>query len=277
MFRLVQHKTQQQELNHREQNNRKLELQLQFRKVKIELYLSSTTPTVIPPIIKNTMLAHTLKPSLKPTSSRSNARLLSNGSEMDYSPQDPEDQEGVELLLGIATIVSKEIASSKNQIFDDDDDDCDYGRSSRQPTVVFDGSLTHVTSTGSPSSFIKDDMFAWQRVRTVSIDNGQGSIPSTTTNTSNQLAIVSPVGIRGLRTIRKPSMKLLANKGKKKQIKFPKLATQTSQSNNQTLLPNVMSEHKRKAMEQRTIKGKSITMIHRKKFSWKNYPGELVL
>ena len=225
------------------------------------------------------MLAHTLKPSLKLTDSRSDARLLSIGSEMDYSSQDPEDQEGVELLLGIATIVSNEIASSKNQIFDDDDDDCDYGRSSRQPTVVFDGSLTHRTSTGSPSSFIKDDMFAWHRVRTVSIDNGQGSTPRTTIDTSNQLAIVSPVGIRGLRTIRKPSLKLLANKGKKKQIKFPKLIqTQTqTQSNNQTLLPNVMSEHKRKAMEQRTIKGKSITLIHRKKFSWKNYPGELVL
>jgi hypothetical protein len=225
------------------------------------------------------MLAHTLKPSLKLTDSRSDARLLSIGSEMDYSSQDPEDQEGVELLLGIATIVSNEIASSKNQIFDDDDDDddddYDYKRSFRQPTVVFDDSLTPRTSTGPPSSLIKDDMFAWHRIRTVSID----STPRTTTDTNNQLAIVSPVGIRGLRTIRKPSLKLLANKGKKKQIKFPKLIqTQTqTQSNNQTLLPNVMSEHKRKAMEQRTIKGKSITMIHRKKFSWKNYPGEIVL
>eukprot|EP00536_Pseudo-nitzschia_multiseries_P000941 jgi/Psemu1/234138/estExt_Genewise1.C_120007 len=33
-----------------------------------------------------------------------------------------------------------------------------------------------------------------------------------------------------------------------------------------------MSQHHRKALEQSSIKGKSITVIHRKKFSWKNYP-----
>ena len=210
------------------------------------------------------MLAHALKPS-KPTSF-SSARSLSIGSEMDFSssiylPQDPKDQEGIELLLGISNIVSKEIANSKKKIFDDDEDIND-----EQPSVIFDDPLTP-----------KDDMFGWHRARTVSIDNGQGQgyPPRSTdhekatesTKSSRLPAIVSPVGTRGLRTIRKPSLKLLANKGER----IPKL---TRTQSNQTV-PNVMSEHKRKATEQRVIKGKPITIIFRKKFSWKNYPGKL--
>ena len=245
------------------------------------------------------MFAPSLKPSLKPSlphttmaairsssEARSTLRIQSIGSEMDLPssvslPQDPKDQEGVELLLGIANIVSKEIASSDKKLFDDGDDDGIHTRSERsfaKPSFIFDQILPPRQSTESPSSLIKDDAFAWHRVRTVSIDNGCGSPPRTpyieeamgsTTKSLSLPAIVSPVGTR-LRTIRKPSLKLLAHKGKKEQIKFPKLTQKPNQN-----LPNIMSQHKRKAMEQHAIKGKPITMILRKKFSWKNYPGKL--
>mmetsp|Transcript_28482 Transcript_28482/g.32643 ORF Transcript_28482/g.32643 Transcript_28482/m.32643 type:complete len:319 (-) Transcript_28482:405-1361(-) len=208
------------------------------------------------------MIAHASKPS-KPTSF-SGARSLSIGSEMDFSlsiylPQDPKDQEGVELLLGISNIVSNEIANSKKKIFDDDDDIND-----EQPSVIFDDPVTP-----------KDDMlFSWNRARTVSIDNGQGQgYPPRNTDHEKTMepikslrlpAIVSPVGTRGLRTIRKPSLKLLANKRER--------ITKLKQTQSNQTVPNAMSEHKRKATEQRVIKGIPVTIIHRKKFSWKNYP-----
>jgi hypothetical protein len=200
-------------------------------------------------------------------------------------PQDPKDQKGVELLLGIATIVSKEIASSDTEIFDDGNDDDFLTRnktSFSEPSVILDQTLTPKGPSNLPSSLIGDDDIAWHRARTVSIDNGYGSprrSPVTgqtgrskkNTKPLSLPAVVTPTGSR-LRPVRKQTLKLLANKGKKEQIKFPKITAQQIHSHNS--LPNIMAQHKRKAMEQIAIKGKSITIIHRKKFSWKNYPGE---
>jgi hypothetical protein len=214
-------------------------------------------------------------------------RTISIGSEAGlvssfYLPQDPKDQEGVELLLGIATIVSKEIASSDKELFDDENGDDFLTRdknSFEEPSVIFDQALTRGPSD-YPSSLIEDDDFSWHRIRSVSIDNEYGSplrssnvVPTRRTIKTKPIcspAVVTPVGTR-LRLVRKPSVKILANKGKKEQIKFPKLTAQQTHNNN---LPNIMHQHKRKATEQCTAKGKSITTIHRKKFSWKNYPGE---
>lgn len=198
-------------------------------------------------------------------------------------PQDPKDQKGVELLLGIATIVSKEIASSDTEIFDDGNDDDFLTRnktSFSEPSVILDQTLTPKGPSNLPSSLIGDDDIAWHRARTVSIDNGYGSprrSPVTgqtgrskkNTKPLSLPAVVTPTGSR-LRPVRKQTLKLLANKGKKEQIKFPKITAQQIHSHNS--LPNIMAQHKRKAMEQIAIKGKSITIIHRKKFSWKNYP-----
>jgi hypothetical protein len=242
------------------------------------------------------MFGRSLKPSRFPVSMtaspssstiKNGRRTISIGNETGLVssfclPQDPKDQEGVELLLGIATIVSKEIASSDKKIFDDGNGDDFLTRNKNsftEPSVIFDRALTRGPSD-YPSYLIEDDGFSWHRVRSVSIDNECGS-PRRSSNVGQTRgsiktkpicspAIVTPVGTR-LRLIRKPSVKLLANKGKKEQIKFPKLTAQQTHNHN---LPNIMYQHKRKAMEQCTVKGKSITMIHRKKFSWKNYPGE---
>mmetsp|Transcript_11248 Transcript_11248/g.23842 ORF Transcript_11248/g.23842 Transcript_11248/m.23842 type:complete len:361 (+) Transcript_11248:40-1122(+) len=194
-------------------------------------------------------------------------------------PNDPKDQEGVELLLGIATIVSKEIASSDKQIFDDENGDEFHKRSESsflEPSFLFDQAPRG--STEFPSSLLRDDDFSWHRIRTVSIDNepcsprrisdGRGRNTLKSKPLRLPPAVVTPVGTR-LRTIRKPSLKLLANKGKREQIKFPKQSNQQSYNQN---LPNIMSQHKHKAVEQSTIKDKAITIIYRKKFSWKNYP-----
>ena len=191
-------------------------------------------------------------------------------------PQDPMDQEGVELLLGIATIVSKEIASSGKELFGDKHD-VPFSKHSVAP----DQGLDTRPLTEFPSSPTKDDDFACSRVRTVSIDNGcrsprrspdvEESRNSTRRKSSLLPPVVSPVNTR-LRTSRKPSLKLMGHKGKKRQIKVPKLSTTHQAQTNQSP-PNIMDQHKRKAFEESSVTGKSITVIHRKKFSWKNYPG----
>lgn len=238
------------------------------------------------------MFAQSLNsPALKATMTHSpgTPRTLSIGSEMEFSsspvilPQDPEDKEGVELLLSIANIVSKEIASSDHEIFDDENID---GFRAKNEVSFSKPSLVHELSprslTDSPSSFLKDDTIsAWQRVRAVSIDHGCKSprrspdvmdIRASTNGKPLALpTLVTPLGTR-LRTKRKPSLKILAHKGKKEHIKFPKLTVQQPPTNQNNNLPNIMSQHKRKALEQSSIKGKSMTVIHRKKFSWKNYP-----
>jgi len=230
------------------------------------------------------MFARSLKPSSYPESMTAirSSSVIQNGRRTMYRlPQDPKDQEGVELLLGIATIVSKEIASSDKEIFDDGN--CDNfqimsGNSFAEPSVILDKSFSSRKSTDFPSSFLGDDDFAWQRIRSVSIDNeynsprkspkvGQ-SRRSIKTKTMNSPAVVTPVGTR-LRTVRKSSLKLLVHKGKKEQIKFPKTTAQQTHNNN---MPSIMSQHKQKAIEQCSTKGKSIITIYRKKFSWKNYP-----
>lgn len=172
-------------------------------------------------------------------------------------------------MLGIATIVSKEIASSDKEIFDDgnaDDFQTSHKSSFTEPSLILD----QASASREPSDF------AWHRVRTVSIDNENGSPGQSRrfikTKPISLPAVVTPVGTR-LRSVRKPTIKLLATKGKKEQIKFPKLSNAQQQTHNHNL-PNIMSQHKRKATEQSVTKGKSLTIIHRKKFSWKNYPGE---
>ena len=219
------------------------------------------------------MFARSLKPTRYPdsmTAIRSRSPIqngkrtlfIGNGIDLVSSclPQDPKDQEGVELLLSIATIVSREIANSDKEIFDDEN--------GAEASIIHNQALTSGV-TDFPSSFHTDGEFAWHRVRAVSIDND--SIEKAKRSESISLpAVVTPVGSRR-RTLRKPSMKITAHRGKKDEIKLPKMALQQIQSQN---LPNIMSQHKRKAIEQCAIKGNSITIIHRKKFSWKNYPGE---
>ena len=198
-----------------------------------------------------------------------------------HLPQDPKDKEGVELLLGIATIVSKEIANSDKEIFDDGnvDDFLTLNKNSFvEPAVTIHQASTSTGPKEFPPSFNEGNNFAWHRIRTVSIDNEHGSPRrspigqknlATKTKSVSLPAVVTPVDTR-LRTIRKPSIKLLANKGKKDRVKFSKTSAHVTHNTN---TPNVMSQHKKKAMIQSNATTKAITVIHRKKFSWKNYPG----
>lgn len=201
-------------------------------------------------------------------------------------PQDPKEKEGVELLLGIANIVSKEIASSDKELFDDSQDFLDENKTPfSEPSLILDG--TPKGPSHFSSSSLLDEDSSWHRVRTVSIDNEYGTPrrspqlrPTLKPKTIGLLpAVVTPVGKR-LRPGRKASIKII--KAKKESIKFPKLTqqqttTSSTQSSNHQNLPNIMAQHKRKATEQCNTKGKSITTIHRKKFSWKNYPGKSVV
>jgi len=217
-------------------------------------------------------------------SSEKSRRVLSIGSEMnlaksDRFPQDPKDQEGAELLLSIATIVSKEIASSDKEIFDDEngDDLVGSGTSFVQPSILSDKAFTSSRPSYSISSLIENEHLGQQRIRTVSIDNEYGYLQrsstfgqsrSMKTKQIDSSAVVTPRSSR-LRTIQKSNLKFSTNRGKKEQTKFPKITTQQINNHN---LPDTVSQHKLKALERCATKGKSITVINRKKFSWKNYP-----
>mmetsp|Transcript_29098 Transcript_29098/g.54683 ORF Transcript_29098/g.54683 Transcript_29098/m.54683 type:complete len:349 (-) Transcript_29098:655-1701(-) len=207
--------------------------------------------------------------SVRPASSRS----VSIGSEIDLTPvpmpQDPEEKEGVELLLGMASIVTKEIASSStDEIFEDDNEADIKPRTS--------GLLSPMrSSTESPSlnEENEDDLFAWTRSRTVSIDSPTGHVSSKTIlhgpESLNLPAIVTPLARR---TPRKASLKVMAHKASQ-HVKFPKLPQlqqQHQQQQHQAL--QTVQEHKRKALKISEKTGTPITTIYRKKFSWKNYP-----
>jgi hypothetical protein len=200
----------------------------------------------------------------------------------------PEDDEGVQLLLGIANIVSKEMADSHTEIFDRYEDEQvgdEDGLSEEEDGEGFSAESGYerpVPSKGrslqSPLSFMEDGgndddddddaLFAWNRVRTVSMDSPTGHASAVERMSPPSLtlpAIVTPVSTR-LRTMRKPSLKLTPRK-KEHNVKFPKLP-QLLQP-----MPSVL-DHKRKTMEICAANGTSLKKIMRKKFSWKNYAGE---
>ena len=260
--------------------------------------LNLNSPRLQSPMAETSSIPARLVPQTLPIGSEIGSASTSTRT-VTCLPQDPMDQEGVELLLGIATIVSKEMANSDKELFGDESgrNFRTNGERSSFPSFCQGGLGARLPTENS--LFRKDldeDDFGWSRVRTVSIDNGYKSprrspdveeamsmamairmrSPTTKSKSSSLPVIVSPVNTR-LRTNRKPSLKLLAHKKKKEQIKFPKLVTQQQQhspnNQNQNLL-NIMSRHRSKAQEESSIKGKSITVIHRKKFSWKNYPGK---
>lgn len=250
------------------------------------------------------MFARSLKPirfpepmitsggNLPMANARRSLPIGTSSSPVHLLPQDPKEKEGVELLLGIANIVSKEIASSDKELFDDNNDDHFHTTQENtpfaEPSIIFDERSTLNRPSRFPS--YDDEGFASHRIRAVSIDNEFGTPRRTTTRHNGLLpprstskpksigllpTVVTPIGKKRLRPLRKPSLKVMATKAKKEQIKFPKITDVSSQ--NQNLLgnlPNIMSLHKRKATDQRDATGKSITTIYRKKFSWKNYPGE---
>jgi hypothetical protein len=218
------------------------------------------------------------------------SRKISIGSEIDFSPillpQDPEEEEGVQLLLGMANIVSKEIANN-TEIFEEDHDQYGGGMKCEAGGLLANSTHSNIkrSSTASPPLMMDDDdcLFAWSRARAVSIDHsplGKSSSPTHmkeivgTTSSLSLPAIVTPVGTR-FRAYRKASAKFLAHKAKKEQVKFPKLPQleQLHQPQQQQSMQTVQ-EHKRKALKISAEKGTTITTILRKKFSWKNYPGK---
>jgi hypothetical protein len=178
------------------------------------------------------------------------------------------------MLLNMATIVNKEIANN-HEIFEED-----FGSEGSAHSTPKRPSME------SPSHDMmdaEDNLFAWSRARTVSIDHSpirKASSPSyvanMVANSSLSLpAIVTPVGTR-IRTPRKASMKIVAHKGKKEEVKFPKLPQLQLEHSHEHPQHNAetVHEHKLKALKVSAEKGIPITTILRKKFSWKNYPGK---
>lgn len=210
-------------------------------------------------------------------------RKVSIGSDIDLSPvqlpQDPEEKEGIFLLLGISTIVQKEIASNTEIFHEDDESD----ESDRPQLDQYLSSLKKRPMTGSPSFLLDDEnLFAWSRARTVSMDSPKSHVISPKHIPSNAVslnfpAIVTPMGPSRLRNnVRRTSLKLVPHKGKREKVKFPKLPQlhrHQQQLQQQQQAEESVQEHHRKALEVSAERGVPLTTIHRKKFSWKNYPG----
>lgn len=211
---------------------------------------------------------------------RSN-RKVSIGSDMELSPvrlpQDPEEKEGILLLLGMSTIVKKELANN-TEIFHDESEESE--ESDRPQLEVYLSSLKkRALIPGSPSS-LDENCYAWNRARTISIDSpksrGGGASPKHIPSNSFSLimpALVTPMGAPRQRNLRKPSLKAaVAHKGKKEKVKFPKLPVlhrHQQQVQQQQQAEETVQEHHRKVQKAHSEKGIPITVIHRKKFSWK--------
>lgn len=207
-------------------------------------------------------------------------RKVSIGSDMDIFPvqlpQDPEEKEGILLLLGMSNIVKKEMASN-TEIFEEDEPD----ESDRLQLDQYLSTLRKRSFAGSPSSHLDDENpFAWSRARTVSMDSPKSHSTSPKHVPSNPLslslpAIVTPVGPSRLRSTRRTNQRLVPHKGKKEKVKLPKLPQlhrHPQQLHQQQENEECVQERRRKAVKMSVEKGIPITTIHRKKFSWKNYP-----
>lgn len=206
-------------------------------------------------------------------------RKVSIGSDMDLSPiklpQDPEEKEGILLLLGMSNIVKAEMASN-TEIFHEDEST----ESDRPQLDEYLSYLNKRAITGSPSSLMDDseNRYAWNRARTVSIDS-----PKSHACSPKHIAlppIVSPSGPSRLRNSRKPTLKITPCKGKKESVKFPKLPhlhRHQQQLQQQQQGEESVQEHHRKVLKVSSEKGIPVTKIHRRKFSWKSYPGTYLL
>ncbi|KAG7338476.1 hypothetical protein IV203_011106 [Nitzschia inconspicua] len=118
-------------------------------------------------------------------------RKVSIGSDMDLTPvqlpQDPEEKEGILLLLGISTIVKNEMASN-TEIFHEDDDESD--ETGRPQLDQYLSSLNKSKLAGSSSSLLEDEnRFAWNRARSVSMDSPKSHASSPKHIPSNTLSL----------------------------------------------------------------------------------------
>eukprot|EP00339_Tiarina_fusa_P026839 CAMPEP_0117015950 /NCGR_PEP_ID=MMETSP0472-20121206/12642_1 /TAXON_ID=693140 ORGANISM="Tiarina fusus, Strain LIS" /NCGR_SAMPLE_ID=MMETSP0472 /ASSEMBLY_ACC=CAM_ASM_000603 /LENGTH=337 /DNA_ID=CAMNT_0004719855 /DNA_START=77 /DNA_END=1090 /DNA_ORIENTATION=+ len=197
-------------------------------------------------------------------------RSVSIGSEMelpsDLCENPPYETEAVHMLLSMSTIVSKEMMT--NSFIFDDDDESDKSNKSDAAEENRGCSALRTTQCSSPSHS-DSELFAWSRVRTVSIDSPPTrGLPMHLDTGSMSLgipALVSPTSTpttRG-RPLRKASLRL-SHKAKKEHLKIPKMPQLQERSS--------VTEHKKRALEACVAKGKSMKKILRKKFSWKNYP-----
>lgn len=163
------------------------------------------------------------------------------------------ENEAANLLLSMSGIVSDEMKSNAC-LFDDE-----TMVNAMQSSVC--GNEILLTPHAPTYSTKSDNLFAWNRVRTVSMD-------STGVHCSaRSLAVVSPTTTpvkRGRQSIRKTSRRL-SKKAKRDFLKIPKVP-QLSQ-------PVDSTGQLKKSLQRSVAKGKTIEKILRRKFSWKNYPG----
>ena len=213
------------------------------------------------PAGSGSIVEHADHRSSLPSKSR---RKISIGSAMDISPfplpQDPEEKEGVNLLLDLSNLVRNEMAANSECLVEEEQQE------ENAPIHLHDylTSINRATATSSPPSFLvhKDDAYSWGRARAVSFDHSPRNPGA---------SVVTPVSSK--RTARKAALNL--HKAKKERIKlpnFPHLPRQQQLEQQQKAAESV-HEHKLRALQVSDKKGIPITTIYRKKFSWKNYPG----
>lgn len=164
------------------------------------------------------------------------------------------ENEAANLLLSMSNIVSEEI---KTNAFVFDDEDFDSGRSTSSTSSHDEIFLTPRTSL---TKDYDDNLFVWNRVRTVSVDSP---------NASRDLAVVSPTNTPKVRSPKVRKQKRQTPKAKRGLARMPNLP-KLSQT-------EIKGEEKSKGLEAAIrasiAKGKTMKKILRKKFSWKNYPG----
>lgn len=215
-------------------------------------------------------------------SHKRSSRNVCIGSSVDLAPvcviQDPEEKEGVELLLGISGVVAREMASD-SQLFQesDRDDDSEEDIAARPHLKDYLYQLNKRSDAGSPSYQLDDsNFFAWNRARSVSIDSPRSHTDSPKHVLHAPSLSLPPIVTPKSRSSRRTTLKISPHKGKKDKIKvpnLPQLARYQHQlpEQHQHAVESV-HEHKMRALKMSAEKCVAISIIHRKKFSWKNYP-----
>eukprot|EP00980_Cylindrotheca_fusiformis_P010670 scaffold2381_cov128-Cylindrotheca_fusiformis.AAC.11 len=209
-----------------------------------------------PTIALKSRLEHVKKqrnPTSRPTSG---LRTVSIGSEADvparFFHRVSSENEAANLLLSMSGIVSDEMKSNAC-LFEDETKTTSLHR-------TFDGNEVFLTPHAASDANAGNDLFVWNRVRTVSMDSSGAQANSRT------LAVVSPTTTpvkRGGRSLRKTSRRL-SQKTKKESRSLPKMPQLYQNAD--------VRGQKKKGLQGCDTTGRTLKKILRKKFSWKNYP-----
>lgn len=186
------------------------------------------------------------------------------------SSEDSPERRGAALLLAVAAIATKEIKVNRSALWSDEE-----APSTRVYTRISgDGNDSDNYSSGSSSDedqpMSKQELFNWNRIRTVSIDHHDDVRRHTSPlHYKGKAALVSP-GNSPLARARKPTLKIRGDSP----VMHSRIAIAKTKHTHRPKAESslVSGDKNNKRPLQALPRGNPVKTILRKKFSWKNAP-----